>query len=147
MARPLGEVFEWHRDTRNAALISPPSLRVISVDGRFPLEEGESVRLVVAPFGLPLRQRWLVEVERLVEPRLIVDRMVEGPFREWRHEHAFDDLDGGRTRITDSVDYRLPRLAAWAEPLAQRQLARTFAYRHRRTREILEQFRNAETSS
>ncbi|MDX6532892.1 MAG: hypothetical protein QOF68_636 [Gaiellales bacterium] len=147
VARPIGEVFAWHRDTRNAALISPPSIRVASVQGRFPLEKGDEVRLVVSPRGLPVRQRWLIHIEELVEPERIVDRMLEGPFRSWRHEHRFEDLGGERTRVTDDVEYRLPRLFAWAEPLARWQLARTFAYRHRRSRELLEASRDAKTSS
>jgi ligand-binding SRPBCC domain-containing protein len=146
VARPVGEVFEWHRDTRNAALISPPSIRVVSVQGRFPLQRGDEVRLVVAPRGLPARQRWLIVIEELVEPELIVDRMLEGPFRSWRHEHLFEDLGGGRTRVIDRVEYRLPRLLAWAGPLAHREIARTFAHRHRRSRDLLESRRNADTS-
>jgi ligand-binding SRPBCC domain-containing protein len=147
VARPVGEVFEWHRDTRNAALISPPSMRVESVQGRFPLGRGDEVSLVIRLRGVPVRQRWLIRIDELLEPALIVDRMVEGPFPSWRHAHRFEDLGDGRTRVTDDVEYRLPRLLAWAAPFVQWQVARTFAYRHRRSRELLEASRNAKTSS
>jgi uncharacterized protein len=139
VACPIDAVFEWHRDTRNAALISPPSLRVERVEGSFPLEKGDRVRLVVRPRGSPLRQRWLVRIAEMRAPQLIVDEMEKGPFARWHHEHAFADLGDGRTRVTDTVAYALPlRIDRLAGPIVQRLMARTFTYRHRRSREVLE---------
>ena len=105
---PVDTVFEWHRDTRNAALISPPSLRVVEVEGTFPLNEGDEVSLLVRPRGLPAGQRLRIRIAQMRAPRLIVDEMLQGPFRRWHHEHAFRDLGGGRTRITDNIHYELP---------------------------------------
>src|SRR4051812_23940633 len=139
VACPIETVFEWHRDTRNAALISPPSLRVERVEGTFPLQEGDRVELVVRPRGSPFRQRWLVRIAEMRAPVLVLDEMEKGPFARWRHEHAFADLSGGRTRVTDTVTFALPlRIDRLAAPIVQRLMARTFAYRHRRSREILE---------
>ena len=42
---PIAEVFAFHLDTRNAARISPPGQRVLSVEGAFELELGSEVRL------------------------------------------------------------------------------------------------------
>jgi ligand-binding SRPBCC domain-containing protein len=137
--RPIAEVFEWHRDTRNAAAISPPSLLVEQVEGRFPVEQGDRVRLVVHQRGNPIRQRWLVRIAELRSPTLIVDEMLEGPFARWRHEHCFRDLGGGRTRVTDRVTWALPLgLHVVAGPIAGRLLSETFAHRQRRSRDLLE---------
>lgn len=135
---PVDEVFEWHRDTRNAALISPPSLRVVEVAGTFPLNQGDEVSLLVRPRGLPVGQRWRILIAQMASPRLIVDEMVRGPFRRWHHEHAFRDLGDGRTRVTDNIRYELPlHLEVVAEPLVRNRLEAAFRFRHRRTAELL----------
>lgn len=137
--RPIDQVFEWHLDTRNAAAISPPWLRVVSVEGTFPLSEGSEVRLVVRQRHNPLPQRWRVRVAHIRRPTLIVDDALSSPFARWHHQHCFRDLGGGRTRVTDRVDYALPlRLDRLAGRLVRRQLARTFAHRHRASRALLE---------
>jgi DNA-binding CsgD family transcriptional regulator len=51
--------------------------------------------------------RWVASHTAYVKDRLFVDEQVEGPFASWVHRHEFEDL-GGRTRLTDRVEYRLP---------------------------------------
>jgi ligand-binding SRPBCC domain-containing protein len=138
---PIAEVFAFHLDTRNAARISPRSMPVVAVRGSFPLAEGDVVEIVVRLWPSPLRQTWRVEAERIVEPTLVVDRMLQGPFPSWVHQHRFEDLGAGSTRVTDHVDYHLPLglLGSAADALlVRRMLARTFRYRQSKTRELLE---------
>jgi ligand-binding SRPBCC domain-containing protein len=138
---PIAEVFAFHLDTRNAARISPRSMPVVAVRGSFPLAEGDVVEIVVRLWPSPLRQTWRVEAERIVDPTLVVDRMLQGPFPSWVHQHRFEDLGDGSTRLTDHVDYRLPLglLGAAADALlVRRMLARTFRHRQSKTRELLE---------
>jgi ligand-binding SRPBCC domain-containing protein len=138
---PVAEVFAFHLDTRNAGRISPRSMPVVAVRGSFPLAEGDVVEIVVRLWPSPLRQTWRVEAERIVEPTLVVDRMLQGPFPSWVHQHRFEDLGDGSTRLTDHVDYRLPLglLGAAADALlVRRMLARTFRHRQSKTRELLE---------
>jgi ligand-binding SRPBCC domain-containing protein len=138
---PIADVFAFHLDTRNAARISPRSMPVVAVRGSFPLAEGDVVEIVVRLWPSPLRQTWRVEAERIVDPTLVVDRMLQGPFPSWVHQHRFEDLGDGSTRLTDHVDYRLPLglLGAAADALlVRRMLARTFRHRQSKTRELLE---------
>jgi ligand-binding SRPBCC domain-containing protein len=138
---PAEDVFAFHLDTRNAARISPRTMPVLAVRGAFPLAEGDDVEIDVRLWPLPLRQTWRVRAERIVAPRLVVDRMLSGPFPEWRHEHRIEDLGDGSTRLTDHVTYRLPLalLGALADRVLVRHLlGRTFRYRQARTRELLE---------
>ena len=134
-------MFAFHLDTRHAAQIASPGQRVVSVEGRFPLRTGDEVRLRVRQLPLPWAQTWLVRVERIEEPTLIVDEMLRGPFAAWRHEHRFAELPGGRTLLTDHVIYRLPGgvLGRVAGALGGRRLLlATFRSRQRRTRAVLE---------
>lgn len=141
IAAPIADVFEFHRDTRNARRIGHPAQRILGVDGTFPLHEGDEVvlRVLVAP--IPVPQRWRVRIATLVEPTLLVDETLDGPFRSFVHEHRFEDLGEGRTRLVDHVEYALPlgALGRLADRLVVSRLMRsTFAHRQRRTRELLE---------
>jgi ligand-binding SRPBCC domain-containing protein len=136
---PIAAVFAFHLDTRNATRISPPSQRVVSVEGTFPLRLGSEVRLRTRQRPLPFAQTWRVRIARLEEPTLIEDEMLQGPFALWLHEHRFAELPGGRTRLTDHLTYALPAgsLGRLADRLvARRLLLRTFTQRHARTQAL-----------
>jgi ligand-binding SRPBCC domain-containing protein len=138
---PLADVFAFHLDARNAAHISPPTMPVVAVRGSFPLAEGDELEIVVRLWPTPFLQTWRVEVERVVAPTLVVDRMLAGPFRSWVHQHRFEDLGDGTTRLTDHVDYHLPLgpLGSLADALVVRRvLERLFRHRQASTRAMLE---------
>ena len=138
---PVADVFAFHLDTRNAARISPRTMPVVAVRGSFPLAEGDEAEIVVRLWPTPFRQTWRVEAERVVAPTLVVDRMLAGPFRSWVHQHRFEDLGDGTTRLTDHVDYHLPfgLLGSLADGVVgHRALERVFRHRQARTRELLE---------
>jgi ligand-binding SRPBCC domain-containing protein len=141
IAAPISAVFDFHMDTRNAALISPPGTRVVSVEGLFPVAPGELVTVRMRRRPVPLTLTWRVRIESVEPQRRIVDVAERSPFALWRHEHLFRELGGGRTLMTDRVTYRLAagpvgRLAE--RLLVRRQLEDAFAERHRRTRRLLE---------
>lgn len=141
IAVPIGQVFAFHLDTRNAALISPPGTRVTEVGGAFPIATGSLVTMAIRQRPMPFAMRWRVRIEAVDPPRRIVDVAERSPFAAWRHEHLFAPAGAERTLMTDRLTYRLPggplgRLAD--RLLVRRQLTRAFAERHRRTRELLE---------
>ena len=141
IAAPLEDVFAFHLDTRNAALISPASTRILSVEGVFPVVEGALVTMRMRQRPMPIGMTWRVRIDDVTEPHRIVNVAERSPFAEWRHEHLFADVGDGRTRMTDRVTYRLP-----AGPVGRlidrlvvrRQLAAAFEERHRRTRALFE---------
>jgi ligand-binding SRPBCC domain-containing protein len=66
---------------------------------------GDDVTWKAWHFGIPFRMTSkITEYER---PVRFVDEQTRGPFARWRHEHRFEDFDGG-TLMTDLVDYRSP---------------------------------------
>jgi ligand-binding SRPBCC domain-containing protein len=67
---------------------------------------GESVTWHARHFGLPWSHTSrITEHER---PWRFVDEMQRGAFAQFRHEHTFEALPGGRTRMTDDLHYRPP---------------------------------------
>lgn len=141
IAAPLEDVFAFHMDTRNAALISPSSTRIVSVAGEFPVREGAIVTMRMRQRPMPVGMTWRVRIDDVTEPHRIVDVAERSPFAEWRHEHLFADAGGGRTRMTDRVTYRLPGGPAgrlFDRLVVRGQLRAAFEERHRRTRELLE---------
>ncbi len=138
---PIADVFEFHRDTRNAKLIGHPAQPILGVEGEFPLHLGDEVVLRVLVLPVPVPQRWRVRVKELVEPTLLVDETLDGPFTSFVHEHRFTDIGDGRTRLTDHVEYTLPLgpLGRVADRVVvSRLMGATFRHRQRRTKELLE---------
>lgn len=82
-------------------------------------------------FGVPLRWRALIEA---FEPESgFTDVQLVGPYRSWRHSHAFVEVAGG-TEMRDVVVYELP--FGWLGRLAhallvRRTLERIFEHRRR----------------
>jgi ligand-binding SRPBCC domain-containing protein len=142
VAAPVADVFAFHLDARNAALVAPPGTAVLAVEGPVPLAVGELVTMRMRERPLPVTITWRVRIESVEPDRRIVDVAERSPFALWRHEHLFRELGPGRTLMTDRVTYRLPagRLGRLADRLAVRpRLERGFAERQRRTRELLEE--------
>lgn len=54
---------------------------------------------------LPIR--WTTEIIEWQPPHRFVDIQLKGPYKLWRHEHAFV-AEGNSTRILDEVQYQLP---------------------------------------
>ena len=138
---PMGDVFAFHLDTRNAALISPEGTRILIVEGAFPVVAGGLITMVMRQRPSPFAMTWRVRIEAVEPTTRIVDVAERSPFSQWRHEHLFAPLGVTRTLMTDRVTYRLPGgpLGAAADRLfVARQLARAFEERHRRTRDLLE---------
>jgi len=82
----------------------------------------------------PLSIRWDALHEEVDLPRRFVDVQTRGPFRAWRHEHAFTAQENA-TVLSDRVSYVLPLrpLSSFAEPFVSHMLERMFHYRHRVT--------------
>lgn len=141
IAAPVEDVFAFHLDTRNAALIAPASMRVLGVEGTFPVVPGARVVMRMRPARSPFAMGWRVRIEEVEAPSRIVDVAERSPFAHWRHEHLFRPLGPGRCEMTDRLEFRLPAgpLGRLAERLVvRRQLEAAFEERHRLTRELLE---------
>lgn len=66
---------------------------------------GEEVTWRAWHFGVPIRMT--SRVTELEAPTRFVDEQVRGPFASFRHEHVFDEADGG-TLMIDRVRFVAP---------------------------------------
>jgi ligand-binding SRPBCC domain-containing protein len=128
VARGREEVFAFFADPSNLAVLTPPSVRVeIPAGGPKVGRAGLEFEYRVRVRGLPMRWRGRFEVWEA--PERFVDVQLRGPYRRWRHEHAFEEMGDGWTRVIDRVEY-----AVWGGGLVDRwivrpEMERMFAYR------------------
>lgn len=143
---PLDEVWAFHSTIDGLRALTPTwlALRIESIDSprdQNPgaLVAGTTIYGSVAPFWVLPRQYWSSTIEARSEfddECSFVDTMDDGPIPRWEHTHRFVSTNEG-TRIVDHVEFEPPggALGRFVLPVLLRVF---FAYRHWRTREILE---------
>lgn len=137
--RPISEVFAFFADAANLDLLTPPWLS-FRVDTPAPITMQPGARIQYSIYWHRLRMRWLTEIVEWIPGQRFVDVQLKGPYRIWRHTHAFE-VTGSGTTIDDTVLYALPfgplgRIAHAV--LVRRDIERIFDYRQRRIAEIME---------
>lgn len=60
---------------------------------------------------LGLRWRLTSRITAFDPPRFFQDRQQRGPFASFEHDHAFEPIDAGRTRMIDTLRFAAP--GAW----------------------------------
>ena len=56
----------------------------------------------------PVPMAWKTRIEIWEPEARFVDAQHKGPYKSWYHEHRFEELPGGRTKMTDIVWYAPP---------------------------------------
>jgi uncharacterized protein len=124
---PVDEVFMWHGRPGALARLLPPWQPVKAIKEAESLRDGEAI--LALPGGLKWKARH--DPAGYEEGRLFTDVLATplvAPLVGWRHTHSFLNEQGGRSRVTDKVDTRLPG----------RLLDEMFAYRTRQLRDDLD---------
>lgn len=124
------EVFAFFADASNLEAITPPFLR-FRILSPLPIEmrPGARIDYALSLGGVPLR--WRTRITAWEPGVRFVDEQESGPYRLWRHTHAFED-EGGSTLMRDLVEYVEPLgpLGRAAHVLfVERALDRIFDYR------------------
>ncbi|MHC4955200.1 MAG: SRPBCC family protein [Planctomycetota bacterium] len=130
LPEPRESVFGFFADAGNLQRVTPPWLNFriltnLSVEMRPGLLIDYHLRLR----GVPLR--WQSEITVWEPPHRFVDEMRIGPYREWIHEHRFEEHEGG-TRVIDQVRYAVPGGAVVDRLFVRRDLKEIFRYRQER---------------
>lgn len=136
--RPVDEVFAFFADARKLELLTPPWMNFqIHTPGPIEMGKGAIIQYTIRWRGLPLR--WLTEIEDWRPADRFVDVQRAGPYRLWRHMHAFRPC-GARTEMEDIVQYALPLgpIGTMAHALVvRRDVEAIFDYRAQRIHELM----------
>ncbi|PEN06532.1 TIGR01777 family protein [Longimonas halophila] len=131
-------LYDWHARPGAFERLTPPwaPVQLAAFEG---IENGE--RAVIRLGYEPLALTWIAEHHSHIARRQFCDRQVQGPFKQWNHTHRFEPISDTRSRLVDDITYDLPLAplsTALAPYLAEPELRRQFAYRHRITRHDLD---------
>lgn len=135
---PVERVWAFHSSAEALTALTPPGRQVQLLSEDLDVVQGARHAIRVRQFGVPLV--WVARIEVAEPPHRFVDIAERSPFRSWWHEHAFLP-DGDGTLLRDTLEYELPfgPLGTLAHALfVSRDLDRLFAFRHARTRELLD---------
>ena len=133
------EVYRLHAEPDALERLTPPweKVRVVGRTGGIEQPGAQTTfRLSVGPFS----QEWIAEHTACVPGKMFRDVMVRGPFRRWEHTHEFQREGADSSWLEDRVEYEFPlgRLGRLVGGVyTQGRLQRMFAWRHKRTVEIL----------
>lgn len=134
LPRPRAEVFPFFADARNLEAITPDWLRFrVVTPGRIELRPGALIDYVLRIHGLPVK--WRTEICVWEPPHRFVDQQLRGPYRQWWHEHTFEEQNGG-TLCRDLVRYGVPGGALVERLFVRRDVERIFAFRRQKLAEI-----------
>lgn len=141
---PARAVFEFYLQPKNLGRVSPPWVRVLSLEGPEKLTPGATLRVDVTSFGMP--QGWEVRVLAVEDfsgnpaKASILDEAKRGPFPFWRHLHEFWQVPDGTTGLVDRVEFLPPGGSAGfiLVPGIRLMLKRLFRARHEATKGIFE---------
>jgi len=131
---PAAELGAWHFRAGAIHRLIPPWESIEVVREAAPLVNGAIAEIRIRKG--PIRTTLLACHECVEPPRRFVDAQQSGPFRSWRHEHTFTDVDG-KAELRDSIVFELPLGGIGRVLLGGRMLAeidRQFRFRHERTR-------------
>lgn len=129
---------EWHFRRGALQRLLPPFQQVRIVSEHGAMAEGSRAELAVR-IG-PAWIRWRAVHEQVEPGRGFRDRQLSGPFASWVHDHRFLPAGERESLLEDRIEYALRGGAIGrllAGRMVERDLARVFAFRHRRTREDL----------
>lgn len=134
MKTTLAAMTAFHQDPKALGKLSPPPIFMqMHRDARTSLTEGElefTLWFAVIPI------RWVARHEPGPTPDSFADRQVRGPMAYWRHEHIFEETEGGVALIDRVTLAHKPGFKGLVTRLAFDGLPLRFLffYRHLRTR-------------
>lgn len=134
LATPLADLFPFFCDAGNLDQLTPPSLRFrILSPAPIEMREGAEIEYSIRIRGLPVR--WRTLISEWNPPHAFTDQQLRGPYRWWRHRHAFEDR-GATTVMHDTVEYGIPGGPAVHALAVKRDLLSIFTYRSGRAAEL-----------
>ena len=132
-------VFRFHESPDALQHLIPPWESMKLVESARSLQPASRVVLRGSLGVIPIQ--WVAIHTEYDPPHLFADRQESGPFAYWYHRHRFLDDGQGGTLLRDEVEYAVPWgvIGRWFGGwLVRRKLEAMFAYRHEKTRSLIE---------
>ena len=135
LPRPLDEVFDFFSKAENLEKLTPPWMHFkIITPTPVEMRVGTIIDYRIKVRYMPLK--WRSEIT-VWEPGVrFVDEQRRGPYRYWRHEHRFAEVDGG-TQVVDHIEYGVPGGSLVHRTMVRPDLVKIFAYRETQQRKLL----------
>lgn len=128
-------MFAFHSDPHNLTEVMPPTLKLVSLKTDGTAQEGRLIELHCRDWWI-IPMHWTCRWRTVQPPHLLVDEIIQGPFRVFIHEHRFES-EGSGCVMHDTVTYQWGD--SWwgfivSETFVRAYLTLLFAYRQHRTR-------------
>jgi ligand-binding SRPBCC domain-containing protein len=127
-------VFSFFCDAFGLGQLTPSWLQFRVLTPRPVLiERGTIIDYQLRLHGISIR--WQSRIEVWEPPVRFVDVQMRGPYRQWRHEHVFEEAPDG-TICRDIVDYQVPGGWLVERFVVRRDILRIFEFRERRLKQL-----------
>jgi len=130
-------LFDFHLDTNNLTFITPKNIKVELLTKNFKPQIGQLLKIKSTKYFVPMN--WEIKIEKIDEPNLLVDIALKSPFSFWEHKHIFIK-HGNMCELKDVINFKLPLgiLGKLLSYFVKKDLQKMFDYRHKMTKNILE---------
>ena len=130
-------LFDFHLDTNNLTFITPKNIKVELLTKNFKPQIGQLLKIKSTKYFVPMN--WEIKIEKIDEPNLLVDIALKSPFSFWEHKHIFIK-HGNMSELKDVINFKLPLgiLGKLLSYFVKKDLQKMFDYRHKMTKNILE---------
>ena len=132
-------LYAFHLDVENLTKITPKGVSVRLLNEDFVPHEGGVLHIKSVKNFIPMK--WEVLIEKMDEPRLLVDVAIRSPFTMWRHSHIFTQVNQTQCELKDVIEFTLPfgALGRLFERFVIREFETMFTFRQSETKRILEE--------
>jgi ligand-binding SRPBCC domain-containing protein len=131
---PREQVFQFFSDAFKLQVLTPGWLHFhIVTPPPIDMQSGRLIDYRLRLHGIPVG--WQSRISEWLPPERFTDEQTRGPYRRWRHEHAFEPAGEG-TICRDVVDYDVFGGALVHSLFVRSNLLKIFAFRQVKLREL-----------
>ena len=134
----IDKAWDFFSSPGNLNLITPENMRfTIKTELPEKVFTGLLISYKVSPVPL-IRFNWTTKITGVNEPYYFIDEQIRGPYKIWRHEHQFREINGG-VLMTDIVTYEIGKyFFGWlaGKLFVHRKVKEIFNYRYSKLEEL-----------
>ena len=133
------KVWDFLCRPANLLELSHPDVRLTIEEAPETIELGSRIRFAIFVMGATIRS--VHEIVAFESPERFIEEQIEGPFKQWRHEHVFRPLGEQQVTLFDLIEYEPPggmMGLLLSEARIRSQLDEGFAHRQDELKYLLE---------